>query len=280
MTPHEEALLRRTGGKRREELERAIQVLDRVRAAHPGVADLGQLPPGVRDEAMGALRVVRLAGGAGRLGIGELFAAIVSVVAVAVMIAAPVRVFTTGPGGEGEAAVTIARSFCGIAPLSREEVRGVASASSNSWIDESTSHDANGRTSKTRTRMSDLHLSDAGGRELFVYRDSHLVGASLAAVAEDVTRVVSGERDVHVRWNLSWVPHLVASLFLLIGAPHAIASVGLFLRERGLLPQTLYAILFRWGPTLAILALVVVSWLLAFMGGSPPGWLVVLLGLS
>ena len=202
------------------------------------------------------------------------------VVALLFLWLEPTTVYRCAPRGEGSAQCLISERGLGLVPLAERTLVGITRASYGRHTEQSESRNSDGRTRTTRTTVEDLVFLDAQQRELWKASESHLLGASLEDLARRVEELVSGEDPKpFVRWYVPWPVLLLATPFVLIAASHLPTRVALCLRRRGLIPNPLYQVLY-WTPMLAIGALLPFAWVVAFLGASPPAWLVKGLGLS
>lgn len=201
------------------------------------------------------------------------------VVALLLLWLQPTTVYRCAPQGEGSAQCLISERGLGMVPLGERTLVGITQASYRSHTEQSESHGSDGRTRTTRTTVEDLVFLDAQQRELWKASESHLLGASLEDLARRVEGLVSGEDPTpFVLWYVPWPVLLLATPFVLIAASHLPTRVAWSLRSRGLIPNALYQVLY-WTPTLAVGALLVFAWVVAFLGANPPTWLVKVLGL-
>ncbi len=256
--PHEQAAIDRAQGSKRERLVEAAAVLDGVRAAHPGVEDLQQLPPDVRKAALQALRAFRPAGAV--VGIPELVVLLLLAAGLALTWFKPVRAFRCAAQGGGLARCTVSeRALAGIAK---------ASASHHTTTGETRE---GGRTHRVTTLVSDLSLLDAEGRVLWSASESHLIGASLEQVGAEVEQLAAGELSGEVlRVQAVWPALLFASLFVTIATSGLWSKLGLELRNRGWIPQLVLQAVFYWGGLLVPVVLYGAAWVLALLGKDPP----------
>jgi hypothetical protein len=273
--PHEQAAIDRAQGKKRERLSEAAAVLDRVRAQHPGVNDLQQLPPDVRNEALRALAEFRPGGSA--FGTPELALLLLLVVGLGLTWFKPVRAFRCATQGGGLARCAISERLFGLIPVRTQDVPDIAKASTSHRTTTSESREG-GRTRTTTTHIYDLSFVDAQGRELWSASESHLLGASLDQVGANVEQVASGELSGEIaRVQAVWPALLAGTLFVTIAASALGSKLGLELRNRGSIPQALYQFVFYWGTLLVPVALYGAAWVLALLGKDPPAFLLPLL---
>lgn len=204
-------------------------------------------------------------------------------VAAAVLWWQPLRVYRCGAQGAGLAQCVVADRWLGLVPVRERGITGIAQALYGAHVERTKqsqggteSAPTGGAPREILTTVEQMSLLDDRQRVLWSASESHLVGASLSALAVDIEALCSGEESSPwVRWYAPWPPWLLGCLFALIGASHLSARVGLGLISRGLLPRSLYQAVY-WGPTLVALALLAGVWLIALAGGSPPAWLSVI----
>src|SRR5262245_60278614 len=159
--PHEQAAIDRAKGRQRERLAEAAAVLDGVRAAHPGVNDLQQLPPEVRSAALQALRAFRPAGAV--FGVPEVALLLMLTVGAALTWFKPVRAFRCAGQGGGVVGSADSARLCGLWPLSERALAGIARASTSHHTTTSESQEG-AQTRTVTTRVSELTLLDADNR--------------------------------------------------------------------------------------------------------------------
>ncbi len=276
--PHEQAAIERASGRQRQRLADAAALLDRVRAEHPGLEDPRQLPAHLRSDVLSALAAFRP-----RRGFGVPQAALLLVLAagLAGIWFKPLRVFRCAQSAPGRAECLVTERVLGLLPVRQQTVRGIATAEAGSHVTSSESREDKGRTRTVTTRVEELAFKDPEGGVLWSASESHLIGASLETLAVDVAALASEpDAPALVRVNAVWPVLLLGTLFVTIAASALASELGVWLRDRGLIPQALYMLAFYWGALLVPVALFGFAWLLAFLGGGPPAALVGALGLG
>jgi hypothetical protein len=274
--PHEQAAIDRARGRSRERLEEAAAVLDQVRATHPGVDDLQQLPPDVRREALRALRAFRPAGS--NFGTPELALLLLLGVGLALTWFKPLRIFRCERQGAGLARCAVRERIFGLVPKAERSIDGIASASTRQRATTSQSLDSDGQTRTTTTRISELTFAGADGGALWSASESHLIGASFEQVGSEVEELASGaSAGPVVRVHALWPVLLAGSLFVTMASSALGSKLGLELRDRGVLPEAGYKVVFYWGTLLMPALLYGFAWLAALLGANPPAVLAALL---
>ena len=274
--PHERAAIDRAQGKKRARLEEAAAVLDRVRASHPGVDNLQQLPAEVRAEALRALREFHP--GMAAFGLAEAAMLLMLAVALGLMWFKPVRVFRCEAQGAGLARCVVTERMFGLIPVRQTSVDGIASTSTSQRSSTSESRDDDGVTRTRTTRISELTFAGADGGELWSASESHLLGARLEQIATEVDELKSGEKAGRiVRVQGIWPVLLASSLFLTFTMSPLGSKLGLELRNRGVIPESAYKALFYWGTLFFPLLLSGIAWGLVLLGKNPPAALAALL---
>ncbi len=277
--PHERAAIEAARGDRKEKLIRAAAVLDRVRAEHPGTSDPHGLPPEVRREALDALEAFRARGS--RFGVPEIAALLMLAAGLGVLALRPHRVFQCEALEPGLASCRITDRLFGIVTLREETVAGIASADTDSRTHTEQTSGEDGRTRTSTTRTDELVLLDAEQEPLWSVAESRLLGASMADLAADVGELAAGELEgPFARVHASWPVLLAGTVFFTLGASAALSSLGLFLRDRGVVSPAINRVVFYWGPLVAALLLSVAGWATALLGDAPPAWLIAAMGLA
>lgn len=277
--PHERAAIEAARGDRKEKLIQAAAVLDRVRAEYPAISDPHGLPPEVRHEALGALAAFRARGA--RFGVPEIAALLMLAAGLGVLALRPHRVFQCEALEPGRASCRITERVFGILTLREETVAGIAAANTESRAHTEQTRGDDGRTRTSTTRTDELVFLDAEQEPLWSAAESRLVGASMADLAADVSELASGELEgPFARVHASWPVLLAGTLFFTFGASAASSSLGLFLRDRGVVSPAMNRVVFYWGPFFAALVLSGAGWAAALFGNAPPAWLVAAMGLA
>jgi hypothetical protein len=250
-------------------LVEAAAVLDGVRAAHPGVNDLQQLPPEVRGAAQQALRAFRPAGSV--FGVPELALLLMLAVGAALTWFKPVRAFRCAGQGGGLARCVVSERLFGLWPVRARSLAGIAKASTSHHTTTSESRDQDGPPKTVTTRVDELALLDGDGRELWSASESHVIGASLEQVGTELEQLAAGELAGEVvRVQAVWPALLAASLFVTIAVSALWSKLGLELRNRGFIPQLALQAVFYWGGLLVPALLYGAAWVLALLGKDPP----------
>lgn len=269
--PHEQAAIDRASGPERQRLADAASVLDRVRAEYPGASDPQKLPEHVRADALNALRTFRP-----RRGFG-LQAMLLLVLAVGLFLLwfKPLRVFRCASQGSERAACVVSERLLGLLPLGQQTVAGIAQAESGEHTSSSESRDDKGRTRTVTTRVEELAFKDQAGRVLWSGEESHLLGATPEQLASELNELIAGEaKGPLVRVQGIWPVLLIGTLFVTIALSALASELGLLLRDRGLIPQTVYMAVFYWGALIVPVLLFGLAWAVALLGAQPPEALV------
>ena len=207
-----------------------------------------------------------------RLGPTDAVSVLLLAVALGALWLAPTRAFRCTAQPPGQARCEISRRLLGLVPIAKETIPGIARAEVTSWVERSEVQNAGERPRQVSTRVEGLLLADADGDALWRAAESHLAGASLADVAQEVEAVVAGASpDGFVRWSTPWPVLLLATPFLLIATSHLTGRLALALRARGVLAGSAYQLAY-WLPTLLVATLLAVAWLVALAGANPPPW--------
>jgi len=276
--PHEQAAIDRASGPHKQRLSDAATLLDRVRAEYPASDDPLRLPEHVRSDILAALRAFR---GGRSFGVPQLVLMLLLAVGLAASWLKPLRAFRCSAQGQGRAQCVVAERLLGVFPLREQVLEGIAGTQSGAHTTTSESRDDQGRTRTLTTRVDELAFKDAAGRVLWSSEESHLIGAAQQQLATEVAALAAGERsDVIVRVQAVWVVLLLGTLFCLIGVSSLGTELGLLLRDRGLIPQSVHVAVFHWGAFVVPLLLFGLAWALAGLGADPPAALVSVLRLG
>lgn len=202
---------------------------------------------------------------------------IASVVLLAIALAAlwwrPTHAFRCVPQPGGLVRCEVSTRLLGLVPVGHRTVAGIAHAGYGTNFVTSEVRDTTSPEREITTRVEGLLLSDAAGNDLWWSAESYLLGASLGDVASGVTSLLAGESTTpFVAWYVPWPPLLLASLFLLIATSHLGTLGSLALSRRGLLGGVSHRLAY-WLPTLAVVGVLGLTWLVALLGADPPPWL-------
>ena len=274
--PQQQAAIDAAVGSRRDRLVKAAAILDRVRAEHPGTDNFNDLPPELRDPAIGgALRVpashpLRLRSGVALL--------LCLGLCVSAQWFKPVRMFRCAPQASGLAQCVVADRIFGVVPRADRLVAGIAKTDVESSVEGGETHESNGRT----TPVEKLSLFDPDDRELWSSASQdYWIGASPAEVGADIQAITSGARhEPVVRIQAFWPALFFSSLGVMLFFRALVSQIGMALRDRGLIRQATYRRAFFWGGLLLSLALCALEWGVALLGRDPPALVVRLVGLG
>jgi hypothetical protein len=167
---------------------------------------------------------------------------------------------------DGGARCTVARRYAGLFVLERTEVAGIARADASAYVKvERERNTLSNERRRTTESISALSFQDKDSRLLFEDEQSGAIGTSARDIADAVNEIADGTASAPIRrWQLPWVPALLASLGLLLGPPTLVVLLlgpMLPLRGRALLGGVAFV-----GMLLALAG----GWALALLG-HPPG---------
>jgi len=272
---HEQAAIDAARGRRRERLIKAAELLDRARAEYPKMEYVTDVPAALQPAVRDASRAFRYDS---RFGFRELVLLVFLGVGLGAAYVKPVRVFRCDGQGEGLARCLVSERIFGLVPREQRVLEGIARTESHSGTVETYE---SGRINRSTVKEETLALSDASGRALWSSSEQGLLGASFSQVANDIDALRSGAaKGPLLRIQVCWPILIVSSLLTWAFFNALFRHVGLALRDRELIPASVYEQLFARVGLLLPLLVCGFAWVVAGLGSDPPAFVGGLLGLA
>jgi len=276
--PREQDAIDAAVGSRRDRLVKAAAILDRVRTEHAGTDNIQDLPAELRDAVVEAVHAFRPAAG---FGFREVALLLFLGIGVGAQWLKPVRMFRCAPQASGLAQCAVADRMFGVVPRADRVVAGIAKTKVEYSVKGGVTRESDGRTTTWTTDVEKLSLFGPDDRELWSASEDHVIGASPAELGADINAIASGARNEPVVRIQAFWPVLFFSSFCVVFVFGPIVShIGKALRDRGLIPQAMYRLVFKWSGLLLSLALCGLAWGLALLGSDPPALVARLVGLG